>query len=512
MKTSKVIILICAVFLASCRDYLDTKPITEQIQQAQDPIPNAQDAENKLGAIYTQLGLDRVVFDPYTVADAQADVAYAGGDNPNNFQQDEHRTLTTNTNVLRDWDHYYNIIFRCNILINNVSHVNGLSEERKKEIKGAACLFRAYFYFLMARFWGEVPIVTTSVTSINSDNFDQIYKELFPPKSPLDAIYNLMVRDLEYAKDNTPLCNDANSLLANRGGAYALLAKVYATWPGKQDWDKVIEYCDRAAAGRALVPKFDDLFNRTDGTNEGNSEGIWVVNGYNQPLGGPRISINLHFGTQYKKFNTPSHALHQAYLDENDAQRLYSTIIFSDQVDALYPNVPGTLYAGIFEFVPVVSWSDPYWPSDKFPFAHKFRVPRNNQNLYWFRLSDILLLKAEALMNKGELVRSAEFVNQVRRRVNLPDLTFMDKQDAINKILKERFLELAYEGHRWHDLKRMLSPEAMIQWLQNEKYKNKEGRWVSFPYGSNLTPHRLLLPIPQVALDTNPNLVQNPGY
>ncbi|PGH38368.1 MAG: RagB/SusD family nutrient uptake outer membrane protein, partial [Candidatus Nephrothrix sp. EaCA] len=81
-----------------------------------------------------------------------------------------------------------------------------------------------------------------------------------------------------------------------------------------------------------------------------------------------------------------------------------------------------------------------------------------------------------------------------------------------NKILKERFLELAYEGHRWHDLKRMLSPEAMIQWLQNEKYKNKEGRWVSFPYGSNLTPHRLLLPIPQVALDTNPNLVQNPGY
>ncbi len=508
MKITKIkIAVISSVFLTSCSDFLDTKPITEQIQQEQEPITGPEDAENKLGAIYTQLGVDRIVFDPYIVADVQSDVAYAGGDNPNNFQQDEHRTLTTNANVLRDWDHYYNIIFRCNILINNINNVNGLSEGRKKEIKGAAHLFRAYFYFLMARTWGEVPIVTTSVTSVNSENFDQIYRDLFPQKSPLDDIYNLIVQDLEYAKDNTPECSDASSLRANRGGAFALLAKVYATWPGKQDWDKVIQYSDLAAEGRTLVPVFDHLF---DGQHEANSEGIWVVDGYDQPLGGPRISINLYFGTQYKKFNTPSHALHQAYLQENDQTRLASTILFSDEAAAKYPNTG--VYAGVFESVPVVPWSDPYWPSEKFPFAHKFRIPKNNQNLYWFRLADILLLKAEAYMNKGDLARSAELVNQVRRRVNLPALSFDNKQDAVNKILRERFLELAYEGHRWHDLKRMLSPQEMIQLLQSEKYRNKEGNWVSFSYSSNLTDYRLLLPIPQVALDTNPNLVQNSGY
>lgn len=496
-----------AVLLTSCESYLDTAPITEQIQQESAPITDATDAENKLNAIYTQLGNTAIVFDPYIVSETQADVAYAGGDNPNNFQQDEHRTLTTNANVLRGWNHYYNIIFRCNILINNVENVPGLSAERKNRIKGEAHLFRAYFYYLMAITWGEVPIVTTSVTSVNSDNFDQVYKDLFPQKSSIDEVFAFIVKDLEFAKDHTPECTDASSLRANRGGAYALLAKVYATWRGKEDWDKVIEYSNLASAGRSLVPVFDHLF---DGKHEANSEGIWVVDGYDQPLGGPRLSINLYFGTSYKKFNTPSHFLHQSYLDEKDPIRLASTILFSDEAAVKYPSTG--IYAGVFEAVPVVPWSDTYWPSEKFPFAHKFRVPRSNQNLYWFRLSDLLLLKAEAYMHKGDLPASAALVNQVRKRVALPEVSFSGKSDAVSKILKERLLELAYEGHRWHDLRRMLPPAEMIALLKSEKFRNKAGNWESFSYSNNLAEFRLLLPIPQAALDTNPNLVQNAGY
>lgn len=502
-----LLVVFCAVFFSSCENYLNTEPITEQIQQENDPITDAADAENKLNAIYTQLGNTAIVFDPYIVSETQADVAYAGGDNPNNFQQDEHRTLTTNANILRGWNHYYNIVFRCNMLINNIQEVTGLGEKRKSEILGEAHLFRAYFYYLMAISWGEVPIVTTSVTSVNSENFDQVYKDLFPQKSSIDDVYNFILKDLEYAKDNTPECTDSKSLRANRGGAYALLAKIYATWPGKQNWDKVIEYSNLASEGRSLLPVFDHLF---DGKHEANSEGIWVVDGYDQPLGGPRLSINLYFGTSYKKFNTPSHALYQAYLDENDKTRLASTILFSDEAAIKYPSTG--IYAGVFESVPVVPWSDPFWPSEKFPFAHKFRVPRSNQNLYWFRLSDMLLLKAEAYMHKGDLFKSAELVNQVRMRVGLPKVSFSEKSDAVSKILKERLLELAYEGHRWHDLKRMVSSSEMIQILRSERYKDKEGKWVPFSYSNNLSEFRLLLPIPQATLDTNPNLIQNSGY
>lgn len=510
MKTNKINIFLLSLLassLVSCSEFLDTKPITEQIQKESEPITNAQDAENKLGAIYTQLGNVSVTFDPYTLADVQSDVAYAGGDNPNNFQQDEHRTLTTNANVLRSWDHYYNIIFRCNILINNVDNVKDLSEGRKKEIKGAAYLFRAYFYYQMAQAWGEVPLVTSSVTSVNSENFEQIYKDLFPAKSSVDEVYKLIVKDLEFAKEYTPVCDNKTSLRANRGGAYALLAKVYASWPGKQDWNKVIEYGDLASKGRSLVNNFDYLF---DGQHEENSENIWAVDGYDLPLGGPRISINLYFGTQYKKFNTPSHALYQGYLKENDKVRLASTILFSDEAAVKYPNTG--IYSGVFESVPVVPWADPYWPSNKFPFAHKFRVPKNNQNLYWFRLADIHLLKAEAYMNKGDLAKASEYVNLVRERVNLPKVTLASKQDAIDKILNERFLELAYEGHRWHDLKRIAGPQEMIKILQKEKYLDKSGNWQPLSYLSNLQEYKLLYPIPQVALDTNPNLVQNAGF
>ncbi|NVN19052.1 RagB/SusD family nutrient uptake outer membrane protein [Muricauda sp. HICW] len=500
-------LLIVALTAISCEDYLDTEPITENVQEAIVPIEDAADAEAKVGSIYASLGIDRVVFDPITNADGQTDVAYAGGDNPNNFQQDEYRTLTTNANVLRDWDYYYNIIFQCNLLINNVDDVADLSDQRKREIKGTAYLFRAYFYFMMTKLWGEVPIVTTSVTSINSENFEEIYADLFPAKSSYDDIYNLMVSDLDYAKENLPVCSDQNSLRANQGGAYAMLAKIYATWPGGQDWDKVIENCDLAAQGRALVDTYDFLW---DGEHEANSEGIWVIDGYNQPLGGPRISVNIFFGTQYKKFDTPSHALYEAYVNENDDIRRETTIVFSDEVPEKYPNEGD--YAGIFESVPVVPWSDPYWSSDHFPFPNKFRIVTRDQNLYWFRLSDILLLKSEALVRKGQLGPAETYINMVRNRVELPDVTFNDENDAIEKLLHERYLELAYEGHRWYDLKRMVSSSEMISILQSEQYRDSNGELVPLPYVGNLAEYKLLMPIPQVTLDVNPNLEQNPGY
>ena len=184
--------------------------------------------------------------------------------------------------------------------------------------------------------------------------------------------------------------------------------------------------------------------------------------------------------------------------------------MFSDEVPEKYPNEGD--YAGIFESVPVVPWSDPYWSSDHFPFPNKFRIVTRDQNLYWFRLSDILLLKSEALVRKGQLGPAETYINMVRNRVELPDVTFNDENDAIEKLLHERYLELAYEGHRWYDLKRMVSSSEMISILQSEQYRDSNGELVPLPYVGNLAEYKLLMPIPQVTLDVNPNLEQNPGY
>jgi hypothetical protein len=124
----------------------------------------------------------------------------------------------------------------------------------------------------------------------------------------------------------------------------------------------------------------------------------------------------------------------------------------------------------------------------------------------------MLLLKAEALVRKGDLGQAETYTNMVRNRVELPDVSFANEDDAIQKILHERYLELAYEGHRWYDLKRMVGNQEMINILQSEEYRNSEGELVPLPFVGNLAEFKLLLPIPQVALDVNPNLEQNPGY
>jgi hypothetical protein len=86
--------------------------------------------------------------------------------------------------------------------------------------------------------------------------------------------------------------------------------------------------------------------------------------------------------------------------------------------------------------------------------------------------------------------------------------------DAINKILKERFLELAHEGQRWFDLKREGKSIEVLSQQTYPVYNQTTGITTEtlMPYVSNLIPNDLAWPVPQGVLDNNPNLTQNPGY
>ncbi len=136
---------------------------------------------------------------------------------------------------------------------------------------------------------------------------------------------------------------------------------------------------------------------------------------------------------------------------------------------------------------------------------NKMRLTDGNQNFYVARYADLLLIRAEAKVNLGDYTGAAALVNQVRTRVNLPDITISSKEDGINKILKERKLELAFEGERWFDLKRT---GKAVEILSNRKDGN--GNVISF--AKNINQNRLLWPIPQSQIDNNPNLTQNAGY
>ncbi len=108
MKLNKTIFYLflgtsLALGTTSCSDYLDTEPITDQAVPLSDtPYTTAVQAENLMNTIYNGLGNEYWQLDYFFNGDAQSDVAYMGGDNPQNKQQAEYRIQATNSNVSLD--------------------------------------------------------------------------------------------------------------------------------------------------------------------------------------------------------------------------------------------------------------------------------------------------------------------------------------------------------------------------------------------------------------------------
>jgi hypothetical protein len=124
----------------------------------------------------------------------------------------------------------------------------------------------------------------------------------------------------------------------------------------------------------------------------------------------------------------------------------------------------------------------------------------NPSNFPVLRYADVLLMEAEALNELGRTSEAEIPLNQVRKRAGLENIqSGLSKEAFREKVLAERRIELAFEGHRWFDLIRIGNGEYAINFFHSI------GR-------INASQKHLLLPIPQRERDANPNLTQNPGY
>ncbi|HEU5147523.1 MAG TPA: RagB/SusD family nutrient uptake outer membrane protein, partial [Chryseosolibacter sp.] len=419
------------------------------------------------------------MLDMFLNGDAQSDDAYAGADNPDIFQIDDYEIVATNANVGRDWGYLYSMIGKANRVINNVELVPdpALTDARKQQIKGEASFIRAYANFDLVRLYGDVPLVTQEVRSISAENLEQVYPLLFPERVSAEAVYDQIIADLEFALQ-TVRTTAPDKGYATVGAVNALLAKVYATRE-PHDWAKVKEYCDAViAGGYSLLPEYDQLW---DNAHENSSESIFEINCYNWDTGG-NWGVFMFYGDDWKKFNIPSNDLVQAFEEEGDDIRMNASIAFLD--------VTG-------------KWTDPHWPASHYPFVNKYRDFSGAQNFIIYRLADILLLKAEALNELGDTEGAAELVNEVRARVDLEPITAGSQADMRIAIAKERRLELAFEGHRWFDLKRT---GRAIEVMNSATDGNGNS------LGYQLTEEKLVWPIPQSERDKNTKLTQNPGY
>jgi starch-binding outer membrane protein, SusD/RagB family len=281
------------------------------------------------------------------------------------------------------------------------------------------------------------------------------------PRAKVEEVYVQIEKDLQQAITILTQHGTTNPYLATRGGAEALLARVYLYW-GK--WSNAITQATAAmshttarlaepneVAGMfAKAPNPESLF---EVNYDAATETLWV-NDCSACYTWPQ-------GTWFSMWPT---AELLALFQPGDARL------------ALYPTTPGGVR-----------------------YVNKYTYARGDwtDNSPVIRFSELMLIRAEAYAESGQSAQALADLNALRAKRNAAALNVTGPA-LINAILEERRRELAFEGHRWFDLKRrgMDIPKPAF------------GNNPSVPY----TDFRILAPLPDAQVQNNVQLKQNPGY
>ncbi len=492
-------ILGIVIFLSSCS--LDEEPISNIVQGGSDTTGSYKyytraEMLSQYEGIYNILkgnnGLENWNLDMLVFTETHADNAYRGATDAELTQLEQQKQNGINKNIERDWNGYFAIVAAANRVICNIDAVPdpALTQAERKQWKAEALILRSMIMFDMVRLWGGIPLILTEPPAITSENIEEVYPQYYPPRNTVEEVYAQIIADLNTALEpgGAPPINTSDKFVFSQTVANALLAKIYAEQPVR-DYAKTVEYCQKVEADVSLVPVYADLFAvndaKTDVKLRNSSESVFEIpfsdggNWNTWMFGVDETDPNSKY--DWAKWLTPSRDLMDAYSSAGDNVRKKITVVTAE-----------------------VSWSNHY-PSNAYLFMHKF--PSKYNSIIKIRLADILLLKAEAYVNLGNLAEAANAVNIVRARVNLPNLSSSVTSSATNMadaVLKERRLELAFEGHRWFDLVRSGKAFDILNTLNSRDV----GRLPMDPVND----FTILLPLPQSQIDINPNMVQNPGY
>jgi starch-binding outer membrane protein, SusD/RagB family len=480
-----------AMTAGSCsKDFTNKSPISTLTTA--NFYKTATDAEAGLvGAYNSYATLQFYVWDYMTNGEVRSDNCYAGGNNPVNFTLDNFTFNSANTNVQRNWQDLYNGIGTANAVLDNVPGINDPAWDgtnRKAQILGEAKVLRAFHYYWLVTTWGDVPLVLSSV--ISSTN------PLYPARTAAAAVYAQMERDLQYADSVLPATvSSAEAGRVTKGTADALLAMFYAQ---QGNYQQCLAYCNlvlpakfggTGQGGYDLLPVYDNLF---DNNHKNSVESLFEIQ-HNTGLVtyGPELLLPFSLtNDNWPKYNVGTNDLVAAFRNAGDSVRLHSTFYFGLAIDTIA--VPPPYLAGTIGV----------------PYAYKWRHAdgwASTDNEILIRLADIILLKAEALNQLGQTAQAIPLINAIRTRVNLAATTASTQTDVAAAILLERRLELSLEGHRWNDLLRAGTQYTIT--LMNSQV-DPSGN----PLNYNVTPDKLIYPIPISEIQLDANLTQNPGF
>lgn len=449
------------------------------------------------------------------------------------------------------WGDYYTYIRRVNIFFANMDKVNQIPEPDRSILIGEATFFRAFFYFDLMNYFGGVPLITRP--------FELDDPEMMVPRNSYDEVAKFVVDEFQKAADLLPESfsgSDFGRCTKGAALAYKARALLYIASPlnnpqnDRSKWQAAADACEAVFALNkySLDPDYagmffnhmspEIIFERLYNTEFGH----WF-NWYKQPngyLGWSYTCVTQEMVDSYEMTDgtmpdpTP-------YLDpenpspknpwENRDPRFYATVAHDGQFyvnreTEFWVNEDGRTGGLDSEYSGTENWNYAKSHYALRKFADQSisapRATRASNPWIYCRLAEVYLNYAEAKYMLGDEATARTYVNKVRERARggnpdiLPDVT-ASGSDLLKKIQHERKVELAFEWHRWFDVRRWkIGKETQEGSFHGMKIIKKADGTKVYTFHDlqerEYDDHLNILPIPASEIRKNDLLIQNPGY
>jgi hypothetical protein len=523
------------LFLTACVD-LDVNPYD---RFTDDTYWNSQEkASSLLNMAYRQMNNPGWIFRDERLSDNLYN-GY-GGDDTRLIASGQANASTNLFNYV--WGDLYAGIKTTHTFLGNIDRVD-MDKELKERMKAEARFIRAFMYFQLTNWYGDVPFFTSDINLETAKTIS---------RTKQSAIIDWIHTELEEIAEILPSKNEYRQTDRGRvssGAAVALNARVALNF---NNWEKVKTYSEKLIntsdyGTYGLFPNYQQLFYRA---NQYNDEIILDIQYVTDHRTWSNISTYVPFSLPNVEYTqaSPTQDLVDTYLMkdgtkwdetkstyENRDPRMDMTIVRhggtitrkngTSYTINVNPNDPGNTtndrigrengtHTGYF-------YKKFYDPS---PDAWTAGTSWNcNINFIVIRYADVLLMYAEAMNELGQMSTPIwdQTIKALRMRAGFDNTTAAmnfpgNNQEALRKIIRdERRVELALEGSRIYDIRRWkIAEEVMNKPFRGAKFDMSSGTLDYYKY-TNTTFNKerdYLWAVPRQQLIINPNLGQNPGY
>lgn len=441
-KVISLMILACLVTLSGCDKYLDIQPVGSVIPNSLEEYRGVLSRAYKNVSALSARGMACLRSDEMQIRDDEYDQSYYGDiERWNDLAPSPYTTQF-------EWGKYYNILFIANHVIESKGDIIGGTSDEVDQLVGEAYLLRAYMHFSLVNLFGQ-PYTKPGATETKSIplKFDTDLEKVLG-RNTVGEVYESILADIEAARNliNKDTWETKYSYRFNTLSVEAFQSRA-ALYMGQ--WQKAYE------ASEAVLTKKSSL----------------------------------------EDLNSASPVLPNHFESVENITALETSLSNTVSKGSLARAAFLSLYAEGDKRV------DFYFEAPDSDGNRKTKKSGKNEFACSFRVGEMYLNSAEAAANLNNLSQARSRLLQLMQKRYTPEayaaketaVNAMNRQELIKEILDERARELAYEGHRWFDLRRTTRPR-IEKILDGKSYVLEQDD------------ARYTLPIPKDAIAANPGL------